>query len=508
MSTALVIGAGIGGIAAAARLARAGYDVTLLEKSSNSGGRTNKIEKDGFRFDTGPTLFLMPEVFRQTYASLGERMEDHLELIRLDPTYRVHFHDLSSIDLSADLVKMRERLDGIEPGSFGAYLRFLSEGYRHYYVSLDRFVGRNFKSLLDYFSPANLPLIVQLKALMKHYSNTSTYFRDPKLRAAFTFQNMYLGVSPYDALATYSLLQYTELAEGIWFPRGGMYRVIETLTAIAERNGVTIRYNTTVARIEVDGTQAKGVVLEDGEFLAGDVVVANADLPYVYRNMLPDDGTAAYLEGLKYTSSALMFYWGVEGSVDPLLPHNVFLADNEYKLSFDRIFRDLTLPDSPSFYVHIPTHIDPTTAPSGSNAMMILVPVGHINDYQPQDWHALQMRARSTVLTTLERLGVTNLSQRIISESTISPPDYLNMNLVKGSAFGLSHNFWQVGYLRPQNRHAKYGNLYFSGASTHPGTGLPIVLLSARLAVERILQEQTAPTRKPFPSAGTAAAMG
>jgi phytoene desaturase len=504
MSSALVIGAGIGGIAAAARLARAGYDVTLLEKSSHSGGRTNKIEKDGFRFDTGPTLFLMPEVFQQTYASLGERMEDHLELIRLDPTYRVHFHDLSSIDLTADLVKMRTRIDAIEPGAFGAYLRFLGEGYRHYYVSLDRFVGRNFTSLLDYFSPANLPLIVQLKALMKHYSNTSSYFHSPKLRAAFTFQNMYLGVSPYDALATYSLLQYTELAEGIWFPRGGMYRIIETLTTIAERNGVTIRYNTPVARIEVDGTQAKGVVLEDGTFLAGDIVVANADLPYVYRYMLPDDGTATYLDKLKYTSSALMFYWGVEGSVDPLLPHNVFLADNEYKLSFDRIFRDLTLPDSPSFYVHIPSHIDPTFAPSGSHCMMVLVPVGHINDNQPQDWNALQQRARSTVLTTLERLGVANLSQRIVSESTIAPSDYLAMNLMKGSAFGLSHNFWQVGYLRPQNRHAKYGNLYFSGASTHPGTGLPIVLLSARLAVERILQEQTAPTRRPTP----AAAMG
>jgi phytoene desaturase len=211
--------------------------------------------------------------------------------------------------------------------------------------------------------------------------------------------------------------------------------------------------------------------------------------------MLPEDSTTTYLENLKYTSSAIMFYWGVQGSVEPLLPHNVFLADHQYRQSFDRIFRDLTLPDNPSFYVHIPSKVDPSTAPDGANGMMVLVPVGHINDENPQDWDALRQQARNTVLETLGGLGMTDLSERIVSESSLAPPDYLAMNLVKGSAFGLSHNFMQVGYLRPQNRHARYGNLYFASASTHPGTGLPIVLLSARLAVERILQEQPVPRK-------------
>lgn len=500
MSSAIVIGAGIGGLATAARLAHAGYDVTVLEKSSSPGGRANIIEKDGFRFDTGPTLFLMPEVFRQTFASVGERMDDHLELVRLDPTYRVHFHDSSFIDLTSDLVLMRERLDAIEPGSFGAYLSFLSEGYRHYYVSLDRFVGRNFRNILEYFSPANLPLIVQLKALMKHYANTSNYFRDQKLRAAFSFQNMYLGVSPYDALATYSLLQYAELAEGIWFPRGGMYRAIEALESIAKGLGAHFHYNTPVQAIEVDGTRATGVLLDNGERIQADVLVANADLPYVYSDLLPHDGTSAYLNKLKYTSSALMFYWGVKGTTEQLLPHNVFLADHQYRQSFDRIFRDLTMPDDPSFYVHVPSSIDASTAPDGDSALMILVPVGHLNDEKSQDWDGLRQRARTTVITMLEKLGVSNLNDRIVCETTLGPPDYLKMNLAKGSAFGLSHNFWQVGYLRPHNRHVRYGNLYFAGASTHPGTGLPIVLLSAQLAVERILQEQPAPA-KVMPSA-------
>ncbi len=495
MSTALVIGAGIGGLVTAARLAHHGYDVTLVERSDHPGGRTNILEQDGFRFDTGPTLFLMPQIFAQTYAALGERMEDHLDLIRLDPTYRIHFHDGVTLDLTADMVRMREQLDSIEPGAFRAYLRFLSEGYTNYYVSLERFVGRNFRSLAEYFSPANLPLLIQLKALQKHYANVARYFKSQRLRAAFSFQNVYLGVSPYDALATYSLLQYTELAEGVWFPRGGMYDVIKSFAAIAAQRGVQFRYNAPVVSIDTRNGRAAGVTLESGEQLTADVVIANADLPYVYDQLLPDKPAAKRFERLKYTSSALMYYWGVTGEVDPLLPHNVFLSEHQYRESFDRIFRDLTLPDQPSFYVHVPAKINPDFAPAGSNGLMVLVPVGHINQHSPQNWDWLKQQARTVVLNKLAALGLKDLPERIVTETTLAPPDYHAMNLAKGSAFGLSHNFLQVGYLRPQNRHQRYHNLYFAGASTHPGSGLPIVLLSAQLTVERILQEQAAPAR-------------
>jgi phytoene desaturase len=226
--------------------------------------------------------------------------------------------------------------------------------------------------------------------------------------------------------------------------------------------------------------------------VTADIVVANADLPYVYANLLPDDGSAERLARKKFTSSALMFYWGVKGERSAeLLHHNVFLADNEYKPSFDKIFKELTLPENPSFYVNAPTRTDPSFAPPGGDALMVLVPVGHLNERQPQDWKDLRDRARSYVLNRLETIGVKDLGSRILFEETIGPPEYHQaLNLAKGSAFGLSHNFLQVGYLRPHNRHARYRNLYFAGASTHPGTGLPIVLLSARLTTERILKEQ------------------
>ena len=487
----IVVGAGIGGIAVAGRLARQGHKVTVFEKAERPGGRASFIQKDGYRFDTGPTLFLMPEVFAETYAALGERMQDHLDLVRLDPTYRAHFHDGASLDLTYQLPRMREQLDALEPGAFGQFLKFMAEGYTNYNLSLEKFVGRNFYSLAQYFDLKNLPLLFKMKALVDHASNTAHYFKDSRLQAAFSFQNMYLGLSPYEAPATFSLLQYTELGDGVWFPKGGMYRPIETLTQIAAGLGVRFEYGASVKQINVAGSRATGVTLEDGHTISAGLVVANADLPYVYSNLLPEDGTAAKLANKKYTSSALMFYWGVQGEKSPeLLHHNVFLADDEYRASFDSIFKDLSLPRTPSFYVNAPSRTDPSFAPPDGDALMVLVPVGHINARQPQDWVALRQRARSFVIDRLESLGVKDLAKRIVLEETMGPPEYLQqLNLAKGSAFGLSHNFTQVGYLRPHNRHPRYRNLYFAGASTHPGTGLPIVLLSAKLTAERIQHE-------------------
>lgn len=492
MKEVVVIGAGVAGIATAARLAKAGYRVTVLEKTDRPGGRASLIQRDGFTFDTGPSLFLMPPTFEATYADLGERMTDHLDLIRVDPTYRIHFHDGSTIDLTGDLCRMREQLEALEPGSTAALLKFLAQGHRRYYTSLERFVGRNFRSLGEYLSLRNLPLLFTLKPLSKHYGETARYFDDPRLRAAFSFQNMYLGLSPFDAPATYTLLQFTELAEGVWYPRQGMYSIVQSLTSIAEGFGARFIYDTPVQRIDTDGAKATGVTLDSGETVRADVVVANADLPYVYGTLLPQERGGPRLDRLKYTSATLMFYWGLRGERTPsLLHHNVFLSEDRYQDSFDRIFSDHTLPNSPSFYIHAPVRSVPTMAPEGCDALMVLVPTGHMVEGRKEDWPALQDKAREWVFHRLDEIGVPAVSSRLLFEETFVPPDYQRIwNLSKGAAFGLSHNVMQVGYLRPRNRHGRYGNLYFAGASTHPGTGVPIVLLSARLATERIVSEQ------------------
>jgi phytoene desaturase len=492
--TALIIGAGLGGIATAAHLARNDYQVTVLEKNPAPGGRCSQLNRDGHRFDIGPTLFLIPEMFAETYTALGERMEDHLDLHRIDPTYRFHFDDGNQLALTADMNAMQSQLEAIEPGSFGGLLRYLVEGHQHYSLAVKRLAGRNFYSPLDYFSPKNLLLMFKLKGLIKHYDNIGNYFQHPYLRAAFTFQDMYLGLSPYDAPATYSLLQYTEFADGVWFPMGGMYRIVESLVSIAQAHGVRFVYNTPVKQIEVDGRRATGVILQDGSRLSADVIVANADLPYVYRHLLPDKAKADRLDRMKYTCSAIMFYWGVDRVYPQLELHNLFVAD-DYRASFDRVFKDYSLPDEPNFYVHAPARTDPSAAPSGQDTLMILVPVSRLDDAAEQDWKALQSCARSAVLRRLADMGVTDLEEHLKFEVSYTPRTWLSMyNLAKGAAFGsINHNFLQLGYLRPKNRHGRYRNLYFAGGSTHPGNGLPLVLLSARLTAERILKEVGAP---------------
>jgi phytoene desaturase len=488
MTSVLVIGAGIGGIAIAARLAQHGYGVTVVEKNEGAGGRCDRLLRDGHRFDTGPTLFLMPEIFEQAFADLGERMEDHLDLRRIDPYCQIHFGDRSTLTLTSDLNAMRTQLETFEPGSLPGFLRYVREGSRHYELVFGHIAGRNFRNLLEYFSPGNLPLIFRLKALAKHYDNLGNYFHDHRLRIAFAFQDMYVGLSPYEAPATYSLLQYAELASGVWFPTGGMYRLVEALIRIAEESGVRFMYNAPVARIDVDGRHVAGVVLADGRKVEADIVVANADLPYVYGSLLSDDGMAGRLRRKKYTSSTITFCWGVDKRYPQLGPHNLFIA-GDFRQSLRHIFHDLTLPDEPSFYVHAPARIDASLAPEGQDTLTVVVPVGHIHEAAPQDWDTIRQRARQLVLQRLDEVGASDLGEHIKFEVSITPQDWQNRyNLAKGSSYGLSHSFMQMGYLRPQNRHARYRNLFFVGASTHPGAGLPTVLLSARLATERILE--------------------
>jgi phytoene desaturase len=492
-STALVIGAGIGGIATAARLAKNGFHVTVLEKNDKPGGRCNQILHDGHRFDTGPTLFLMPEVWQETFEALGEKLEEHLTLKRIDPTYKVHFDDGLQIQLTSNIGEMQSQLEKVEKTAFSGFLQYIAEGNKHYKISLEKFVGRNFYNIFQYFSLTNLPLIFQLKALAKHYSNVSRYFKDERLKAAFTFQNMYLGLSPYDAPATYSLLQYTELAEGVWYPMGGMYRSIESLTSIAEKLGVKFIYNSPVKTIRTEKDRAMAVETTDGREYSADLFIGNADLPYIYKELLPDSHEAEILGKKKYTCSTIMFYWGVDKIYPQIAHHNVFLG-GDYKASFDSIFDLHTLPEQPSFYIHAPARTDPAAAPTGQDTLYVLVPVGHLDETQDQDWDTLINRARQSIFERIEKeMGITDLKEHIKFEIMNTPITWKQKyNLEKGAAFGLSHNFWQVGYLRPRNRHAQFKNLYFTGASTHPGTGLPIVLLSARLTTERILKEMEA----------------
>jgi phytoene desaturase len=484
----IVIGAGIGGIVAAIHLARHGIKVVVIEKNSHPGGRCDRISREGHHFDTGPTLLVMPLLYESEYASLGASMRDVLDLQRVDPTYHLVFDDGSQLALTSDMKSLQEQLESFEHGSFQGFLRYMDEGHRHYHLGIEKLVKPDFRKASDFFKLSNLPLVHKVKPLTKHYANMSNYFDDSRLKAAFTFQDVYMGLSPFEAPATFSMMPYTELAHGVWYPKGGMYSVVETLAKLASDAGVEFIFDAAVERIDVNGNSTRGVMV-NGQSLEADAILANADLPYVYQNLLPQDGQAEKLARKRYSCSVVSFFWGLDKTYESLPPHTLFLA-NDYRENFESIIRDLSLPANPSLYIHAPARLDPAMAPQGQDTLIAIVPVGHMSETSEQNWADLRDEARGHVFRRLSSLGINDLESHIKFEVNFTPLSWRKRyNLMKGSTHGLCHNLMQLGYFRPDLQHSHYRNLYFTGASTRPGTGMPTAMVSGRQSAQRILDD-------------------
>ncbi len=487
--TVIVIGAGIGGICAAIHLAKRGFRVTVLEKNARPGGRCDHFTREGHVFDTGPTLLVMRQLFEEEFAALGISMSEQMDLQRVDPTYHLVFDNGSRLALTSDMKSMQEQLEAFQPGAFQGMLQYMLEGQRHYRLGIEKLVKRDFRKATEFFTLENLPLLFKVKPLVNHYKNMSTYFDDPRLKAAFTFQDMYMGLSPFQAPATFSMMPYTELAHGVWYPRGGMYSLVGTLMSLAHQAGVEFAYQTTVESIEINQGKAQAVHLAGGSRLKADVILANADLPYVYENLLPPEGETDRLSRKRFSCSVISFFWGLDKPYPALAPHTLFLSD-DYRQTFETIIDDLGLPANPCVYVHAPSRLDPAMAPEGQDTLTAIVPVGHMSEDGSQDWGAMRDQARQHIFRRLAALGITDLESHIKFETTFTPLSWRKRyNLVKGSTHGLCHNLTQLGYFRPSNRHARYHNLYFVGASTHPGTGLPTAMVSGRLTAQRVADE-------------------
>ncbi|MGE5221381.1 MAG: phytoene desaturase family protein [Omnitrophica WOR_2 bacterium] len=485
----IIIGSGVGGITAAIHLARGGRHVTVLEKNDHPGGRCDRFSREGHHFDTGPTLFVMPLLYEAEFRALGTSMKDRLDLLRVDPTYHLVFDNGSQLALTSDMQSMQEQLESIQPGSFSGLLRYMQEGDQHYKLVLEKLVNRDFRKPSDFFNIPNLPMFYHIKPFTKHYRHMSAYFDEPHLKAAFTFQDIYMGLSPFEAPSTFSMMPYTELAHGVYYPKGGMYCIIETLMDLARQAGVEFSFNSPVERIDTHSTQAQGVLLAGGTRLEADVILANADLPYVYQKLLPQDGMAKTLSRKKFSCSVISFFWGVDKTYTNLGPHTLFLVD-EYRENFEAFDRGLGLPANPSLYIHAPARLDASMAPLGQDTITAIVPVGHLSENGEQDWDDLRDEARQQVFRRLRALGIDDLETHIKFEETLTPLEWRRRyNLVKGSTHGLAHTVMQLAYFRPSNRHPRFQNLYFVGASTHPGTGLPTAMVSGRLVARRIMDE-------------------
>jgi phytoene desaturase len=489
MKKALIVGAGAGGLATASYLAREGFEVTVFEKNSFPGGRCASFTKDGHRFDIGATLLMMPQVYERTFSDFGKNMYDELDLVRMDPVYCLKYPDQTELHFSSDLMKMQQQLEVIEPGSYKAFLKYMDKSYRAYRISMKKIIDRNYYNIFEFINFSNLYMLFRLKAFTDHYHLASRYFQSEALRIAFTFQNIYVGQNPYHASAIFSMLPFMELTDGVWFPKGGMNRVSQCLEGIAVENGVQIRYRTPVVQIRSHGRRAEGVVLSDGTFHPADIVVANADLPYVYKELLPPDKLSRKIERLGYTCSAIIFHWGMDTVLQGIEQHNIYVS-TDYRRNIEAVFEGNGISDDPSFYVHSPARADKTAAPAGGDSISVIVPVGHLTKDDQRDWEEIRKSIREKVIKRLVKEGFPDFEKHIKFEKVYTPVTWQNMfSLSRGATFGsLNHNLFQMGYFRPHNQHALYRNLFFTGGSTHPGNGVPLALISARLTAEKVIR--------------------
>jgi phytoene desaturase len=486
----VIIGSGVGGIATAVFLSQHGFAVEVYEKNASPGGRCGQLIQEGHRFDLGATILLMPSLYRKVFSALGLNLDKELETTSLEPVYKLFFSDGTDFAFTRDPEKMKAQVEAIEPGSFLKYQSYVKEGYEYFNLSMNDLLGKNFDHLFEFVNLKSIRLLIKLKVWIKHSNYIKRFFKDPHLRMAFTFQNIYVGQNPYQAPAFFSMLPSAEIAEGALFPKGGMHRIVEKLLETATESGVQFQYKKPVAKILVMGNQTTGILLEDGTNIEADLVIANADLPYVYEQLLPDRQKSRRLKKKKYSCSAIVFHWGLDQIYPQLDHHSVFL-NNPYKEGLDKIFKEKSLSDNPSFYIHAPVRSDKSAAPENHDTLSVIVPVAHLDEKYDQDWGKLKQIARSGVIKRLKEAGLDDIENHIKFEICYLPKTWESTcNVTRGSVFGsLSHSIFQMGYFRPHNRHKKYRNLYFAGGSTQPGNGIPLVLLSAKLTSERILKD-------------------
>ena len=355
---------------------------------------------------------VMPLIYGAEFNTLGTSMREMLDLQRVDPTYHLVFDDGSKLALTSDIKSLQEQLERVEPGSFQGLIHYMEEGHRHHHLGMEKLVNRDFRKASDFFKLEHFPLLYQLKPLANHYSNMSAYFDDPRLKAAFTFQDVYMGLSAFEAPATFSMMPYTELAHGVWYPKGGMYSIVQALMQLARREGVEFEFDAPVTRIDVKANRAQGIVLTNGRQLAADAALANADLPYVYKNLLPADSQARRLERKRFSCSVISFFWGVDRAYQELPLHTLFLAE-DYRENFQSIIQDLDLPNNPSLYIHAPARLDASMAPEGQDTLIAIVPVGHMSHTGGQRWAEMRDEARRHVFRRLATLGITDLEERV-----------------------------------------------------------------------------------------------
>jgi phytoene desaturase len=483
---AIVVGAGPGGLATALLLAKAGLEVDVLERTDRVGGRTSAFEAQGFRFDLGPTFFLFPEVLEEIFAAVGSDLRSEVELVRLDPQYRLVFGAGGVLDATPDPAAMRAAIAALCPADAPHFDRFLAEN-RAKFAQFKPCLQSPYLSWRDVVSARMLSMLPLLRPWNSVDDELRRYFQDPRIRLAFTFQSKYLGMSPFRCPGLFSILSFLEYEFGVFHPIGGCSAITDAMARVAERLGVRIHLNEEVERIRFKGRRAVGVETAAGAYRA-DAIVVNADFASAMAQLVPDGlrrrWTNARIAGKKFSCSTFMLYLGIEGTHDDLPHHSIYLA-RDYLSNLADIEDRHVLSEDPSVYVQNACVTDPGLAPRGMSTLYVLAPVTH--QHPNVDWAAERRAFRARVLGQLPRLGFEDVERRIRFERIITPDDWeRNAHIYRGATFNLAHNLGQMLHLRPRNRFEDVDGIYLTGGGTHPGSGLPVIFESARITARLI----------------------
>lgn len=485
---AVIIGSGFGGVGLAAMLAKAGYAVDVYEKNESLGGRASVFEAEGFRFDMGPSWYLMPDVFAQYFALLGEKVEDHLDLVQLSPSYRVFFKDKGqTVDLYSDLARDAATFEVMEPGAGAQLVEYLRQAKRKYEIGVGRFVYKNYDSFTDFLTREFILEGRQLSVFISMHRYVKRFFKNPDVQKMLQHTLLFLGNSPYNAPALYSMLSHVDLGQGVFYPMGGIGQIIEAIVKIGRTHGAQFHVDAAVSKIEVKDGRACGIHLASGEYVAADLVISNADLQYTNLHLLSADEREldeAYWEKKVMSPSAFLLYLGTNKKFPSLVHHNLVFSQ-DWDANFKEIFDTPVLPHDPSFYVCAPSVTDPSVAPPGKENLFLLVPIASGLELSASELDAYEDK----MLATMEYvMGLEGLRESIIYRRRFSVADFAaRYHSYRGSGLGLSHTIKQTAIFRPNTYSKKVRDLYFVGGNTNPGIGMPMCLISAQLVYKRLL---------------------
>jgi len=480
----VIVGAGLGGLSCALHLAATGRDVTVVEREQVPGGRVGRLTVDGYEFDTGPAVLTMPELVEEALAAVDERLADWLDVSAVDPAYRAHFPDGSTLDVISDSVRMAEEVSRVcGAREADGYLRFVEHVRRLWRLERRDFIERNLDSPRDLLT-ANLLRLVAAGGFRRLQNAVNHYFADPRTRRVFSFQSLYAGLAPHEALGLYAVIAYMDTVAGVYFPRGGIHAVPRAMAAIAEKHGVRFRYGTTVTGVETASGRATGVAIAGGERIPADVVVLNPDLPVAHRDLL--DERPWRVRRLRPSPSAVVLHVGSRQRYSKIAHHNIHFG-RSWRHTFHELIHQGRLMSDPSLFVSNPTQGDRSLAPEGREVYYVLAPVPNLVT-GPHDWRGgLAQRYAADLVEVLEARGYVGFGSAIDVSRVVTPADWADASMDAGTPFAAAHTLAQTGPFRPRTIHPRLSNVVFVGSGTQPGVGVPMVVISGKLAAERII---------------------